>query len=64
MSSEVPIHLWQQIETNLDFRTAAVSGVIVVATLIAMALADAGVLCRQANHRLRRLETPHENPGG
>jgi ABC-type spermidine/putrescine transport system permease subunit II len=40
MSTEVPIHLRQQIETNLDFRTAVVSSVIVVATLIAMALAE------------------------
>lgn len=36
----LPIHLWQQIETNLDVRTAAVSGLIVVATLLAMALAE------------------------
>jgi putative spermidine/putrescine transport system permease protein len=32
----LPIHLWQQIETNLDVRTAAASGVIVIATLILM----------------------------
>jgi putative spermidine/putrescine transport system permease protein len=36
----LPIHLWQQIETNLDVRTAAVSGVIVIATLILMAIAE------------------------
>ena len=36
----LPIHLWQQIETNLDVRTAAASGVIVIATLILMVLAE------------------------
>ena len=36
----LPIHLWQQIETNLDVRTAAVSGVIVVLTLLLMVLAE------------------------
>jgi putative spermidine/putrescine transport system permease protein len=36
----LPIHLWQQIETNLDVRTAAVSGVIVIATLALMLLAE------------------------
>jgi putative spermidine/putrescine transport system permease protein len=36
----LPIHLWQQIETNLDVRTAAVSGVIVVVTLLLMLLAE------------------------
>ena len=36
----LPIHLWQQIETNLDVRTAAASGVIVIGTLILMALAE------------------------
>ena len=36
----LPIHLWQQIETNLDVRTAAVSGVIVVLTLVLMVLAE------------------------
>jgi putative spermidine/putrescine transport system permease protein len=36
----LPIHLWQQIETNLDVRTAAASGLIVVATLVLMALAE------------------------
>jgi putative spermidine/putrescine transport system permease protein len=36
----LPIHLWQQIETNLDVRTAAASGVIVIATLILMAIAE------------------------
>ena len=32
----LPIHLWQQIETNLDVRTAAVSGLIVIFTLVLM----------------------------
>jgi putative spermidine/putrescine transport system permease protein len=36
----LPIHLWQQIETNLDVRTAAASGVIVMVTLILMFVAD------------------------
>jgi putative spermidine/putrescine transport system permease protein len=36
----LPIHLWQQIETNLDMRTAAVSGVIVVITLLLMLVAE------------------------
>src|SRR5881392_3304408 len=36
----LPIHLWQQIETNLDVRTAAVSGVIVVITLLLMLVAE------------------------
>ena len=36
----LPIHLWQQIETNLDVRTAAVSGVIVIFTLILMLIAE------------------------
>jgi putative spermidine/putrescine transport system permease protein len=36
----LPIHLWQQIETNLDVRTAAASGLIVIVTLILMALAE------------------------
>jgi putative spermidine/putrescine transport system permease protein len=36
----LPIHLWQQIETNLDVRTAAASGLIVMATLALMALAE------------------------
>jgi putative spermidine/putrescine transport system permease protein len=36
----LPIHLWQQIETNLDVRTAAASGLIVVATLALMVLAE------------------------
>jgi putative spermidine/putrescine transport system permease protein len=35
-----PIHLWQQIETNLDVRTAAASGVIVILTLVLMLLAE------------------------
>ena len=36
----LPIHLWQQIDTNLDVRTAAVSGLIVLATLVLMVLAE------------------------
>ena len=36
----LPIHLWQQIETNLDVRTAAASGLIVVFTLVLMLLAE------------------------
>jgi putative spermidine/putrescine transport system permease protein len=36
----LPIHLWQQIETNLDVRTAAVSGVIVIVTLVLMLAAE------------------------
>jgi putative spermidine/putrescine transport system permease protein len=36
----LPIHLWQQIETNLDVRTAAASGLIVVFTLVLMVAAE------------------------
>jgi len=36
----LPIHLWQQIDTNLDVRTAAISGVIVLATIVLMVLAE------------------------
>jgi putative spermidine/putrescine transport system permease protein len=36
----LPIHLWQQIETNLDVRTAAASGLIVILTLIVMLIAE------------------------
>ena len=36
----LPIHLWQQIETNLDVRTAAASGLIVIVTLILMIVAE------------------------
>ncbi|MBI4274813.1 MAG: ABC transporter permease [Rhizobiales bacterium] len=36
----LPIHLWQQIETNLDVRTAAVSGLIIIITLILMIIAE------------------------
>lgn len=36
----LPIHLWQQIESNLDVRTAAASGVIVVLTLALMIVAE------------------------
>jgi putative spermidine/putrescine transport system permease protein len=36
----LPIHLWQQIETHLDVRTAAASGLIVVLTLVLMVAAE------------------------
>jgi putative spermidine/putrescine transport system permease protein len=36
----LPIHLWQQIDTNLDVRTASASGVIVIITLALMVLAE------------------------
>jgi putative spermidine/putrescine transport system permease protein len=36
----LPIHLWQQIDTNLDVRTAAVSGLIVILTLVLMLVAE------------------------
>lgn len=36
----LPIHLWQQIDTNLDVRTAAASGVIVIFTLVLMLIAE------------------------
>jgi putative spermidine/putrescine transport system permease protein len=36
----LPIHLWQQIDTNLDVRTAAASGVIIVFTLLLMILTE------------------------
>lgn len=36
----LPIHLWQQIESNLDVRTAAASGVIVMLTLALMMIAE------------------------
>jgi putative spermidine/putrescine transport system permease protein len=36
----LPIHLWQQIETNLDVRTAAASGLIIAFTLVLMMLAE------------------------
>jgi putative spermidine/putrescine transport system permease protein len=36
----LPIHLWQQIETNLDVRTAAASGLIVMFTLVLMFAAE------------------------
>jgi putative spermidine/putrescine transport system permease protein len=36
----LPIHLWQQIDTNLDVRTAAISGIIVMATILLMVLAE------------------------
>jgi putative spermidine/putrescine transport system permease protein len=36
----LPIHLWQQIDTNLDVRTAAISGVIIIVTIVLMVLAE------------------------
>lgn len=36
----LPIHLWQQIETNLDVRTAAASGLILILTLAFMMIAE------------------------
>jgi len=36
----LPIHLWQQIDTNLDVRTAAISGVIIIVTVVLMVLAE------------------------
>lgn len=36
----LPIHLWQQIESNLDVRTAAASGLIVILTLGLMITAE------------------------
>lgn len=36
----LPIHLWQQIEDNLDVRTAAASGVIVIVTLFLMIMVE------------------------
>jgi len=36
----LPIHLWQQIETKLDVRTAAASGVIVIFTIVLMLIAE------------------------
>ena len=36
----LPIHLWQQIETNLDVRTAAASGAIAIFTIVLMLIAE------------------------
>jgi putative spermidine/putrescine transport system permease protein len=36
----LPIHLWELIDNQLDVRTAAVSGVIVILTLVLMMLAE------------------------
>jgi putative spermidine/putrescine transport system permease protein len=36
----LPMHLWQQIETNLDVRTAAASGLIIALTLVLMLLTE------------------------
>jgi putative spermidine/putrescine transport system permease protein len=44
----LPIHLWQQIDSNLDVRTAAASGLIVIFTLSLMLIAERTVgLTRQ-----------------
>src|SRR5262249_10200013 len=39
-SEMLPIHLWPQIQANLHVRTAPVSGLIVMFTLIRMLLAE------------------------
>jgi putative spermidine/putrescine transport system permease protein len=36
----LPIHLWQQIDSNLDVRTAAASGLIVIFTLALMLIVE------------------------
>ncbi|MFN7191138.1 MAG: hypothetical protein ACK5U4_06865, partial [Rhodospirillales bacterium] len=36
----LPIHLWAILESNLDVRVAAVSGVIVAATVAVMLVVD------------------------
>jgi putative spermidine/putrescine transport system permease protein len=36
----LPIHLWQQIDTNLDVRTAAASGVLIAFTIVLMVVAE------------------------
>jgi putative spermidine/putrescine transport system permease protein len=36
----LPIHLWQQIDTNLDVRTASASGLIIIFTLSLMLIAE------------------------
>jgi putative spermidine/putrescine transport system permease protein len=36
----LPIHLWEIIETNLDVRTAAASGVLIVFTVVVMVVAE------------------------
>ena len=36
----LPIHLWQIIDTDLDVRTAAASGVLIVATVVLMVAAE------------------------
>ena len=44
----LPIHLWQQIDSNLDVRTAAASGLIVIFTLALMLIVERTVgLTRQ-----------------
>jgi len=36
----LPIHLWQIIDTNLDVRTAAASGVLIAFTIVLMVVAE------------------------
>src|SRR5438132_678477 len=36
----LPIHLWQIIDTDLDVRTAAASGLLIVATVVLMVAAE------------------------
>jgi putative spermidine/putrescine transport system permease protein len=36
----LPIHLWQIIETDLDVRTAAASGLLILLTLVLMIAAE------------------------
>ena len=55
----LPIHLWQQIETNLDVRTAAVSGLIVVLTLAADAAGGAVRRAHQPRCGKRGLNARH-----
>lgn len=50
----LPIHLWQQIENNLDVRTAAVSCLIMLLTLAAMLVAErAAGISRQFSRQPR-----------
>jgi putative spermidine/putrescine transport system permease protein len=36
----LPIRLWHNIESNLDVRTAAVSGVLIAITIVAIVLME------------------------
>jgi putative spermidine/putrescine transport system permease protein len=49
----LPIHLWQQIDTNLDVRPAAASGLIIVFTLSLMLIAEriSGLTKQMVNRR-------------